>query len=149
MKLVTVDQMRALERQADERGVSYATLMESAGVAVARSVRRWLGGAAGRNVAVLVGPGNNGGDGLVAARQLHDWGAVVSVALPMARSGPDENFDAVARRGIAVLEAETPGFVLRLQECLRGCDAVVDALLGTGHSRPLSEIGRASCRERV
>ncbi len=138
MKLVTVDQMRALERQADERGVSYAALMETAGVAVARSVRRLLGGAAGRRVGVLVGPGNNGGDGLVAARQLHDWGAIVGVVLLSPRPATDGNFDAVARRGIEIFGSDAPGFERRLGEWLNGCEAVLDAVLGTGHSRPLA-----------
>ena len=79
MKIVTVKEMVELERRSDKRGVPPPVLMENAGLAIAQQVNEWLGGAAGRDIVVLVGPGNNGGDGLVAARHLHDWGARVNV----------------------------------------------------------------------
>ncbi|MSQ28356.1 MAG: NAD(P)H-hydrate dehydratase [Dehalococcoidia bacterium] len=138
LKLVSVDQMRVLERRSDELGVSYASLMETAGVAVARSVRRFLGGAAGQRILVLVGPGNNGGDGLVAARQLHDWGAVVTAVLLAPRPSDDATFNAVAERRIEWVTPDAPGFEAMLQARLAGADAVLDAVLGTGRSRPLA-----------
>ena len=75
MHVVTVEQMRSAERSADASGLSYEAMMENAG----RSVARWLEtrGIAGQRVLVLAGPGNNGGDGLVAARYLHQMGARV------------------------------------------------------------------------
>jgi NAD(P)H-hydrate epimerase len=78
MKLVTSTQMRALEQRADASGNSYATMMERAGRAVADAVVMRLN-ARNRHVLVLVGPGNNGGDGLVCARYLHDEGINVSL----------------------------------------------------------------------
>ena len=81
MKVVTARQMRDIESRAGEAGVSAATLMETAGLRFADCVRQHMGGAAGSRVVVLVGPGNNGGDGLVAARHLHEWGASVTVYL--------------------------------------------------------------------
>ena len=68
MKLVTAAQMRALEQSAVEAGGSLEALMEAAGLAVAQEAWMQLGQLEGRRIAVLVGPGNNGGDGLVAAR---------------------------------------------------------------------------------
>ncbi len=71
MKLVTADKMRELEKRADASGNSYAAMMERAGTLTAKAIlpnhRRRA-----RTVLVLVGPGNNGGDGLVCARVLHD-----------------------------------------------------------------------------
>ncbi|MEX0749376.1 MAG: NAD(P)H-hydrate epimerase, partial [Dehalococcoidia bacterium] len=64
MKLVTSAQMRALEQQAVDAGTSLDALMEAAGLAVAQEVWLSRGVVAGRRVLVLVGPGNNGGDGL-------------------------------------------------------------------------------------
>ena len=77
MKLVTVAQMRALEQAAIEAGSSEGQLMEEAGLAVAQETWMLLGSLENRRIAVLCGPGNNGGDGLVAARHLLDWGAEV------------------------------------------------------------------------
>ena len=77
-KIVTVNEMRHLEAEADARGVSYAQMMDSAGAAVADSILKRLSHADAA-VLILVGPGNNGGDGLVAARHLHDAGCRVKI----------------------------------------------------------------------
>jgi len=77
MKIVTVEEMRHIEQSADAGGLSYATMMENAGRAVAQAMARRMT-VEGRRVLVLVGPGNNGGDGLVAAYYLHQMGAEVS-----------------------------------------------------------------------
>ena len=78
MKIVTVEQMRRIEQACEFEGVSTDDLKENAGLAVAEEARLWLGGVVGSRVLVLVGPGNNGGDGLVAARHLRRWGAEVT-----------------------------------------------------------------------
>lgn len=134
MKIVSVDQMRELEQRSDALGVSYAQMMENAGLATARQVRELLGGVAGQRALVLVGPGNNGGDGLVAARHLHDWGAVVQVLLAAPRPAGDLNFEAVAARDIATAHA---GDIGPLAAWAAAATVVVDAFLGTGRSRPL------------
>ena len=69
MKIVTSIQMMAIEQASERAGVSTDTLMENAGLAVAQGARD-MAGAAGVRIMVLVGPGNNGADGLVAARHL-------------------------------------------------------------------------------
>src|SRR5438874_171284 len=79
MKLVTAAQMRALEQAAVDAGISLDELMEQAGLAIAQEAWMTLGVVAGRRILVLVGPGNNGGDGLVAARHLAEWEADVAV----------------------------------------------------------------------
>ncbi|HJN93274.1 MAG TPA: NAD(P)H-hydrate epimerase, partial [Dehalococcoidia bacterium] len=68
MKLVTSAQMRTLEERSVEAGVGLDQLMDSAGLNVAQEVWMQLGHLEDRRIVVLVGPGNNGGDGLVAAR---------------------------------------------------------------------------------
>ena len=67
MKIVTAAEMALVEQAAQSRGISVDTLMENAGLAVAQSARSHLGTVAGANILALVGPGNNGADGLVAA----------------------------------------------------------------------------------
>ena len=82
MKLVTAAQMRELEQAAVAAGSSEEQLMEEAGLAVAQEAWMLLGTLEGRRIVVLAGPGNNGGDGLVAARHLFDWGADLTVYMP-------------------------------------------------------------------
>jgi len=135
MKLVTVEQMRALEERSAAAGVPPAVLMENAGLAVAQEVWMALGVVAERPVLVLVGPGNNGGDGLVAARHLHDFGAHVTCYLLRRRPAEDPNLTQVVQRGIPVVTADEDPDGHALDELLAGADAVVDALLGTGRAR--------------
>ena len=73
--------MQQLEAEAEKIGLTPSQLMENAGRAVAESARRILSGVSGRKVLVLTGPGNNGGDGLVAARYLREWGGEITLYL--------------------------------------------------------------------
>jgi len=136
LKLVTVAEMREAEAKA---GVPVSQLMENAGLAVAQEVWLLLGEVADRRVLVLVGPGNNGGDGLVAARHLHDWGAQVQVYLVAPRREDDPVFAEVVKRQVPVLRAQEDageGFP-RLEESLARAEVVIDAILGTGRARPI------------
>jgi ADP-dependent NAD(P)H-hydrate dehydratase / NAD(P)H-hydrate epimerase len=144
MKVVTADQMRTIEAAAFERGVTQAALMETAGAAVARAVGEQLGAVRAERILVLVGPGNNGGDGLVAARYLHDGGAEVHVYLLTPRPEVDPNLEAVRERDIetAVLKEDDVEGVLAPD--LARADAVIDAVLGIGTQRPLSGVVAAS-----
>ncbi len=138
MKIVTAAQMAALERAAQRRGVSADALMEQAGLAVAQAARRELGPVAGARVVVLVGPGNNGADGLVAARHLSRWGAQVTAYVVTRRPDPDPK-QALARQfGVMVQwAAQDPGLAALDRLLGPGCRLVIDAVLGTGRSRPL------------
>ena len=138
MNIYTVHEMQAAERAADSAGHSYATMMEQAGRGVAQAIHHTYG-AAGRRILILVGQGNNGGDGLVAGRYLAEMGAKVLFYLTHPRDPTtDENFGRVQALGLECLLAEYDQRqrVLRLR--LNGCDMVVDALLGTGVSRPIT-----------
>ncbi len=136
MKIVTVSQMRAIEQQAAAAGLPSEALMENAGLAVARHIRSWLGSVLGRHFLVLVGPGNNGGDGLVAARHLHDWGAAVAVFSPTPRAESDVNRQICCRRGIRMVEGPDQEEEV-FDTLLAAAEVVVDAFFGTGSSRPL------------
>ena len=134
MKLVTVEEMRAMERAAIEAGSSEAQLMEEAGLSSAQEAWMLLGTLEGREIVVLAGPGNNGGDGLVAARHLHDWGAEVAVLAPRGRPD-DQNLQELTLREVAVTQGEEAVAALpRMAQA----DLVVDALLGVGKGRPIT-----------
>ncbi len=83
MRVVSVEEMREIERRAEaEYGLTSPTLMERAGQSVAEILRSHAGGdVRDLDVLVLVGPGNNGGDGRVMGRYLAGWGARVSYFL--------------------------------------------------------------------
>ncbi|TMC16916.1 MAG: NAD(P)H-hydrate epimerase [Chloroflexi bacterium] len=139
MKIVTVDEMRTLEtRAAQEYGLTSQILMENAGRSAAEILVRYI---AEKDNArpldelaflVLVGPGNNGGDGMVMARYLEQWGGHIS-----AYHWKEQHLT-VRGREIAAEDAAAA-----LEEALHQCDYVLDALLGTGHSRPLPDSMRS------
>ena len=145
LKVVTAGQMAALEQAAAGVGVSTDALMEQAGLAVAQAIRERLGGIAGVPILVLAGPGNNGADGLVAARHLRRWGAEVAVYLAAgwpANPKPDNKLAAkVAAAGpyaIPIQSPDTdPDFSI-LSDWLDNSRLILDAVLGTGRSRPLA-----------
>lgn len=146
MKVVTAAQMAAIEQASERAGVSTDTLMENAGLAVALAARDELGGAAGTRIVVLVGPGNNGADGLVAARRLRRWGAdVVCCLLGRPHPNPlpegegalssDPKLDLARRYDVEIVTG--PGDKT-LERMVGRSHLVIDAVLGTGRSRPLA-----------
>jgi len=137
MKIVTVEEMRDIEQRADEAGHSYAEMMENAGRAVAEAIGD-LEPVRDRRVLILIGPGNNGGDGLVAGRYLHDKGARVTFYVWKREVQGDVNLSLVQGQGIPILwQAEDTGELDGLRGQVREADVVVDSLLGTGVSRPI------------
>lgn len=125
--LLTVGEMAAADRAAVSRGVPSLDLMEAAGAAVARMVQRHHPKG---TVLVLCGPGNNGGDGFVAARLLKEAGRDVTLALYGARDAVKGDAAAMAQRWSGAVLAATPLLVMQ-------ADVIVDALFGAGLSRPL------------
>jgi hydroxyethylthiazole kinase-like uncharacterized protein yjeF len=127
--LLRVRQMAEADRLTIAAGIPAIDLMESAGGAVAREIRRrWKA----RPVIILCGPGNNGGDGFVAARHLVETGWSVRVALLGPRDHPTGEARHHAERWCGVVEPLTP-------TVLDGAELVVDAIFGAGLSRPLED----------
>ena len=104
-KVVTVEQMRAIEQAADASGLTYAKMMENAGKSIATAILEYWPDAQGWSVTILVGPGNNGGDGLVVGHYLQEAGAKVSVYLTKERTDEDENLQRIIRHGCPVTAA--------------------------------------------
>jgi len=137
MKLVTVDQMRRIEAASDAQGHTYAVMMERAGSAVARVIQTRLD-IRGQRILVLAGPGNNGGDGLVAARHLHDAGAKVGVFVLKPRDDADAHTAALCERGIDIKVWSDDG----LHDWLSSGAVIVDALLARARRDRLAAISR-------
>ncbi len=137
MKLVTSEQMRDLEKRANEQGNSYAQMMERAGTLTAHALE-YTWNMQNQHVLALIGPGNNGGDGLVCARVLHDAGAEVELYLyKRGRDASDTNWMLCVERGIAATRAEDDVDFSALKDKVAHADFILDALLGTGVSRPI------------
>jgi len=130
MKLVTAEEMRQIERAANDGGLDYVTMMEEAGRTAALAIKARAPESA--RVLVLVGPGNNGGDGLVAARYLHEWHHKVTVYIWKRSEENDPNLARVRELGMPLIWASQDDGLQRLAALARECDLVVDALLGTG-----------------
>ncbi|MBN9493705.1 bifunctional ADP-dependent NAD(P)H-hydrate dehydratase/NAD(P)H-hydrate epimerase, partial [bacterium] len=151
MKLVTVAQMRALEQAAVDAGSSFDQLMEEAGLAVAQEAWMLLGSLEGCHIVALAGPGNNGGDALVAARHLADWGADVAAYIPRQRRDATHE-QALLERGLPIVHGEDDDGNGQLDALLSVADLVIDGLLGIGQERPLDPaepigLGLARLRE--
>lgn len=138
MRILSVSEMRAVELTSDMTGHTYAQMMALAGQAVARAILRRVS-VRGRRVLVLVGPGNNGGDGLVAARLLCEAEAHVTVYLARERDpAEDAVFRQVCEHGDArVLTAEADCGLETLRHLTAQTHVIIDALLGTGATPPL------------
>jgi hydroxyethylthiazole kinase-like uncharacterized protein yjeF len=141
-EIISVAQMRAIDAAAAAGGVPTLTLMENAGRAVAQAIMARF---SPRPVAVLCGPGNNGGDGWVAARVLHEAGWSVQLHSLVPRD---------ALHGDAALAAARwLGEVRLLTGEIPDASLYVDALFGAGLSRPLDGMARrlalALPRERL
>jgi len=128
IELLTTEEMARADGLAVQAGVESLTLMENAGRAVAAEAALMVG--CGARVAVLCGPGNNGGDGFVAARRLVESGFDVGVALLGPRDALKGDAAAMARRWTGPVEPLAFASLERAQ-------LIVDALFGAGLTRPL------------
>ena len=135
MKIVTAAEMGAIDRATvEQHGVNSLTLMENAGTAVAEFAREHWPSA--NRIVVVCGRGNNGGDGLVAARRLHEARKVVEVLL----LGPAQGLKADAAAMLErlplrpVVVADGPEISREHARSLAGAELIVDAIFGTGYT---------------
>ena len=136
-EILTVEQSYAADRYAASHGVPLLTLMENAGRAVAdEAVKRW----SPRKTLVLCGPGNNGGDGLVAARYLKKYGWEVRVAVLGSRANLKGDVAAMAKLWDGGFETVEKGV-------FRDAELVIDAVFGAGFSRQLEEESKDTALE--
>jgi NAD(P)H-hydrate epimerase len=147
---VTAEEMRQIdERAITEYSIDVLSLMENAGYATALLAKKVLGGdVVGKQVCCLAGKGNNGGDGFVAARHLHDWGADITLILASKREAmsgvPVKQFAPLEKMHLPIVDYRTE---------LTGFTLLIDALLGynsKGNPRePVDEIITSANASRV
>jgi NAD(P)H-hydrate epimerase len=133
---VTTEQMREVDRlMIEEYGISLLQMMENAGRNLARLAAELNQGPESRGLLVLVGRGNNGGGGMVAARHLHNMGSRLRVVLDGPVDGltdvPARQASILVRMGIDVAEADDTAEGLAA-DTFTGAGLIIDALTGYG-----------------
>lgn len=144
MRLPTAQQMRDLDAAAiNDIGIPGMILMENAGAGTARRMVERYGNLCQRRIGILAGPGNNGGDGLVIARHLHQGGGRPLVFLTVAQDRLEgdagANLAIVNSLGLPVIDASSPAAAEDARQEIIACDLLVDALFGTGLKRPTTD----------
>ncbi|MBI5164970.1 MAG: NAD(P)H-hydrate dehydratase [Magnetospirillum sp.] len=139
LALLSVAEMGRADQLTITAGIPGERLMEAAGMAVARELRRRFPPC---RVAVLCGPGNNGGDGFVAARHLARAGYAVRLGLIGERAALKGDAATMATRWRGGIEPLAPALLDR-------ADVVIDALFGAGLARPLDGTARALVAETL
>src|SRR5438034_5548972 len=143
MRVLNPSQMREADRRTvDDIGISSLVLMENAGRQAVAAMEAMHSDLLERQVAVLCGRGNNGGDGFVVARTLAQRGVEVSVFLlgrvSDVRGDARTNLEILGRLGITVVEvADSQAWELHFSE-VSDCTLIVDAIFGTGLNAPVS-----------
>lgn len=128
MKIYTSEQMKQIEAAANEKGMSYLSMMENAGAACAKEIYKYFD-CADKRIAVVCGKGKNGGDGFVAARLLKKKGCRVSVVLAC---GSPTATDALTMFGKL---QEVPVFLFEQEQAkeeIETADVIIDAVFGFG-----------------
>ncbi|HEX2695932.1 MAG TPA: NAD(P)H-hydrate dehydratase, partial [Acidobacteriota bacterium] len=141
MKILTSAQMKEIDRKAiAELGIPGTVLMENAGIRIVEVLARAVEGLEEAEVVVVAGKGNNGGDGFVVARHLHNMGLRPSVLLLASK---DEvkgdaavNLNIALRMGIPVAAVRSPEDWKRFKKAMTRADLIVDALFGIGLTKP-------------
>src|SRR4030081_90638 len=143
MRVLNTAQMREADRRTTEDiGIPSLVLMENAGRQAVAAMEAMYGDLRERQVAVLCGRGNNGGDGFVVARTLAQRGVDVSVFLigrvADVRGDARTSLEILGRLGLTVVEvADSQAWELHFSE-VSDCTLIVDAIFGTGLNAPVS-----------
>ena len=143
---ITSREMMTIDENSEWLGVPRILLMENAGAAVARAVLSWIGTLRGVEVVVFCGPGNNGGDGMAAARHMASMGAKTTVILlsPIEKVRTSEaklNLEAIRamRESIKLFVVEDVNTLQEIKPLIEKAEAVVDAIFGTGIKGSIKE----------
>ena len=139
-KVVSIAQMAQIEEASDRAGHSFAAMMELAGRGLAEKIMQRCDPDTDQ-VLILVGPGNNGGDGLVCARYLQQAGVATRVYLWKRKTNAEDDFQGhfarLADFAVETAHSDADLALETLRLWLYSATVLVDALLGTGTNRPI------------
>jgi len=148
MRLLTAQDGKQLDQEAQKKyHLPVSILMENAGIALAHYALIQNPS----SVVVLCGPGNNGGDGLVAARQLFVEGIsrteIILLCSPAKLKGaPKENYKRCKALGMKIYQASTPQSFSKYRSKIKKAELVIDAILGTGISREVKGVAATAIK---
>jgi len=139
MKIASVDEMRFMDRYSMEKlNIAGEILMENAGIAAINVLKNKIG-IRDKKFIIFCGSGNNGGDGLVIARQLHSGGGRVKVFLlgdsSKYRGAAKTNFSIITQLPVELIKLENVSIA---KKDIAHCDVIIDAIFGTGLDRPVT-----------
>ena len=137
IKIVSIEQMQQIEAAADAQGTSYDTMFERVSVAVAGHIQQHLTETTEPRVAILVGSGNNGGDGLVTAQRLAETTDIEVGVYLVTNRDEDEQLAAVREADVFIAKAEDDQQYRVLRNLVASAHVVVDAIFGIGVRLPL------------
>ena len=137
MKLVSVAEMRTIEKEGNAAGVSYAVMMERAGDGIAGIVDTTYSHGSPGQVIGLIGSGNNGGDTLVALENLAKVGWRTCAVMVRPRPEDDPYLQRVINSKGEVLTVTTRADWTKLETWLNSADVLLDGVIGTGFQLPL------------
>jgi NAD(P)H-hydrate epimerase len=139
VKLVTVEQMRAIEKEADAKGLTYDQMMENAGKSLAEEVAVLSVSDDDKDIVALVGSGNNGGDALVALAHLASAGWKTHAYLIKRVPDDDPLIARLSAAGGEIIQAEKDRGQKKLSAWINASSVVLDGVFGTGFKLPLRE----------
>ena len=145
MRVLTAEQMREADRRTiEEVGIPSIALMENAGHQIVSAIHATIEDLESRRVGILCGRGNNGGDGFVVARLLSQQGLSVQVFL-LGRTedvtgDAGVNLSVVQSLGLSIVEVVDRDAWDAARSGVDACDVLVDAMFGTGLSKPLDDL---------
>lgn len=138
MKLVCNSQMQEIENLSFKNNSSSALLMDNAGKSIAEVVKNIIETHnINTKILILVGPGNNGGDGLIAGTILFTEGYDISIYVCSPRNNQDNLLSKCIEKNIPVTSIESSNFMSKLISDLSNCDLILDAILGINANRPI------------
>lgn len=151
VEFITPQRMSEEEGRAVDRGITVETLMENAGRGVAEEINRRFAPLEGKKVVVLAGNGNNGGDGMVAARYLSALNVSCAVILLCAPSGikteeARRNFERLSDTPVRMHTVSALNELTELSRIIGSAEIILDAIFGTGVKGPVRELQAEAIR---
>ena len=148
MKLATPGQMNEIDSFAINRiGIPGIVLMENAALRVVDEIDKSIGPLKGKNILVVAGKGNNGGDAFATARHLYNRGADIQVFVAAAKTGITAdagiNLAILENMGVQVCEAEDGSRLEQLRMKMRAADLILDGIFGTGLKGEVKGVARS------
>jgi len=140
LKILTAEQMQKIDQMAmNDYSISESILMENAGIKSAMAICETYPDIAQKNILIVCGPGNNGGDGFVIARHLHNLGTSVTVITTQPSSKykgvTAENLQILKKMNVLVFEITSESSIYEALNMANFSDIIIDAIFGTGLSK--------------